>query len=428
MKADIKNLPQSEIEILFELDPSEWGEFINEAAKELSREVKIDGFRPGQAPKNLVEQKVGLGKILEAAADLAVRQTWRDFVLEKNIEVIGAPEIQVLKVAADNPFEFKAKVAVMPEVKMGDYQKIAKKTKPRKKEEIKVEEKEVKEALNWLKKSRAKYITVSRSAQLGDRVEIDFKVKENGRIIEGGESKNHPLILGEGRFVPGFEENLPGLKENEEKKFTLAFPADFKLPDLAGKTLDFEIKMNLVQESQLPELDDDFAKSLGDFSNLAVLQVNVQEGLSVEKEQREKEIWRAKVLAEIVKDSQVELPEILIKSETEKMIQEFKASLVEMGLEMEIYLQNIKKTLPELKEEWWPKAKERVRSALVLREIARLEKIDISPVEVEEEINKILARYPDSETVKNQIDTEQLMEYTKGRLKNEKVFQFFENL
>lgn len=428
MKFERKNLPNSEIELQIELDPSEWNKFIDRAVSELSREAKVEGFRPGHTPRAILEQRLGLGKILEAAADLAVRQTWRDFVLEKNIEVIGAPEIQVLKAAADNPFEFKAKVAVMPEVKLRDYQKIAKKTKPKTKEEIKVEEKEVKEALDWLKKSRAKYITVSRPAQPGDRVEIDFKAKENGQIIEGGESKNHPLILGEGRFVPGFEENLAGLKENEEKKFILSFPADFKLPDLAGKTLDFEVKMNLVQESQLPELNDDFAKSLGGFSNLAALQVSVQKGLGAEKEQREKEIWRAKLLAEIVKDFQAELPEILIKAETEKMLQEFKASLAEMGLELETYLQDIKKTLQELRQEWLPKAQERVRSALVLRQIARLEKIEVSPAEMEEEINRILTRYSDLESVRQQIDKEELAEYTKGRLRNEKVFQFLEKL
>lgn len=428
MKFERKNLPNSEIELQIELDPSEWGEFINEARKELSNNLKINGFRPGHAPKELAEKEIGLGKILEKAADLAVKKTYVDLITEKNIEVIGVPEIQVLKAAADNPFEFKAKVAVMPEVKPGDYQKIAKKTKPRKKEEIKVEEKEVAKALSWLQKSRTKFITTRRPAQKGDRVEINFVAKKDGQLIEGGESKNHPLILGEGHFVPGFEDNLCGLAEGAEKKFSLVFPEDFSAKELAGSLIDFEAKMNLVQEPQIPELSDEFIKSLGSFSDLPALKRSLEERLIIEKEERAKEIWRAKTLQEIVRDSEMELPEILIKSETEKMIQEFKASLAEMGLEMEIYLQNIKKILPELKEEWLPKAKERVRSALVLREIARLEKIDISPAEVEEEINKILARYPDLETVKNQIDTEQLMEYAKGRLKNERVFQFFENL
>ncbi len=428
MKTDIKKLPQSEIEINFELDPTEWGKFIDEAVHHLSHEVKIEGFRSGHVPRQILEQRVGLGKILEQAADLAVRETWRNFISDKKNEVIGAPEIQILKAAAGNPFEFKAKTAVMPEVKIGDYQKIAKKTKPQKKKEIKVEEKEITDTLDWLQKSRTKYTGVNRPAQKGDRMEIDFKAKESGQIIDGGESKNHPLILGEGKFVPGFEENLEGMKENEEKKFTLSFPSDFKLKDLAGKTLDFEVKINLVQEPQPPELNDDFVKSLGAFKDLAALKESIREGLSMEKERQAREVWRLKVLEEITKDFRAELPEILIKVEREKMVQEFEASLAEMGLEMETYLKNIKKTLDDIKEEWLPKAKERVRAALILREIARLEKIDVSASEVEEEVNRILARYPDIEKVKSQIDIEQLAEYTKGRLKNEKVFQFLENL
>ncbi len=428
MKFDIKNLPQSEIEILFELDPSEWGEFINEARKELSNNLKINGFRPGHAPKELAEKEIGLGKILEKAADLAVKKTYVDLITEKNIEAIGAPNIQVLKVAPDNPFEFKAKVAVMPEVKMGDYQKIAKKTKPQKKEEIKVEEKEVNEAVKWLQKSRTKFITVSRPAQKGDRVEIDFTAKKDGQLIEGGESKNHPLILGEGHFVPGFEDNLCGLASGAEKKFSLVFPENFSAKELAGSLIDFEAKMDSVQEPQIPELSDEFIKSLGSFSDLSALKRSLKEGLVMEKGERTKEIWRAKTLQEIIKDSQMELPEILVGAESEKMIQELKMNLAEMGLEMETYLKNIKKTLRELKEEWLPKARERVRSALILRQIARSEKIDVSPAEVEEEINRILTRYPDSESLRRQIDTEQLAEYTKGRLRNEKVFQFLEKL
>lgn len=427
MKNDIKKLPQSEVEILIELDPSEWGEFVNEGTKEFSNLLSIDGFRPGHAPGNLVEQKIGLGKVLERAAELAIRKTYINLIGEKKIEAVGQPEIQVLRIAKDNPFEFKAKVAVMPEVQLGNYRKIAQKSKPKNKEEIKIDEKEIKDALDWLQKSRIKYITVGRPARRGDRVEIDFSAKEDGHLIEGGESKNHPLILGEGRFVPGFEERIEGMKENEEKKFTISFPADFK--DLAGKTLDFEVKMNLVQEAQIPELNDDFANSLGSFADLAALRRNVQDGLGLEKEQKEKEIWRTKILEEIVNNSRMELPEILIRTELERMFKEFRASLAEIGLELEVYLANVKKTPAEIKKEWLPKAKERAQAALVLREIARLENIDVPLVEAAEEANRILVHYHDQEIIKKQqIDKEQLVEYTKSKLKNERVFQFLEKL
>ncbi len=426
MKIDIKNLPKSEVEILVELDLTEWGKFIDEATKELGKEVKIEGFRPGMAPKEMLEQKIGQGHILEAAADLAVRKTYSKVLDQKNIEAIGRPEVQVLKVAIGNPFEFKIKTAVLPPIKLADYKKIAKDDKPKTKDQIKVEEKEINESLEWLRKSRTKYATVLRPAQKGDRVEVDFVAKQEGKTIENGESKNHPLLIGEGKFVPGFEDQLIGLKEGETKNFSLVFPEDFAAKALAGKLIDFETKMNLVQEPQAPELNDEFAKDLGKFENLEALKNNVKDGLAMEKEQKEKEIWRAKILQEIVKKSEMELPEILIQAEVDKMADEFRANLTQMGLVYEDYLKNVKKTEEDMKKEWLPKAKERAQAGLILRQISELENLEVSPEEAEAEMNHIIKHYPDWDAVKSKIDMASLLEYTKGRLKNEKVFEFLE--
>ncbi len=428
MKTEIKQLPKSEMEILIELDPLEWGRFVDEATRELGKEVKIEGFRPGMAPKEMVAQKVGQGRLLEAAADLAVRRTYPRVLEQKNIDAIGRPEVQVLKVAIGNPFEFKVKTAVLPLIKLADYKKIAKAEKPKTKEQIKIEDKEIQDSLDWLKKSRAKYATVLRPAQKGDRAEIDFTAKQEGKVVENGESKNHPLIIGEGKFVPGFEEQLVGLKEGENKNFSLVFPEDFAAKNLASKLVDFEVKMNLVQEPQVPELNDEFAKSLGSFENLAALKDNIKQGLAMEKERQEKEAWRAKVLQEIVKKSEIELPEIMIQAELAKMTDEFKANLTQMGLDFNEYLKNLKKTEEELKKEWLPKAKERAQAGLILRAIADQEKIEVTGQEAEEEINHIIKHYPDWDAVKAKIDMAQLLEYTKGRLKNEKVFEALEKM
>jgi len=426
MKTEIKKLPQSQVEMIIELDPTEWGKFIDEAARELSRDVKIDGFRPGQAPRAVVEQKVGLGKILEKAADLAVKENYVKAVRDNKLDVIGRPEIQVLKLAADNPFEFKVKVTVMPEVKLGDYFKIAKSEKKANREGIKVEDKEAADSLSWLQKSRTKYVTINRSAKMGDRVEVDFWVRQNGQVIEGGQSKNHPLILGESRFIPGFEEQLVEMKEGETKIFSLPFPADYYVKNLAGQLLDFEVKMNLVQESLVPEPTDEFAKSLGQFADLAALKQNVKDGLIEEKMQKAKEMWRGRVLNKIVKDSKMEVPPALVEMERVKMMEEFKNNLAQMGLEFDVYLENLKKTEQELLREWSGKAEERVKGALVLEEIANKEEIQVAEAEIEAEINKTFAHYPDWQALKSQIDKKQLSEYTKGRLRNEKVFELLE--
>ncbi len=426
MKLDIKNFPQSEIEMFFELDPKEWNEFINEAAKELGREVKIDGFRPGQAPRQILEQKIGWGKILQRSADLAVRETYVKTVLDKGLEPINRPEIQVLKMAQDNPFEFKVKVAVMPELKIADYKHIAQNIRKKPSQDIKVEEKEIEETLNWLQKSRTKYVTVARPAQKGDRLEIDFSAKYNGKEIATGENKNHSLILGEVYFAPGFEDQLLGLKENEEKKFSLLFPEDFKQKEWAGNLIDFEVKIKLVQESQPPPLSDEFAQSLGAFKDLTALRQSIEDGLKKEKELKEKEIWRAQVLEVIAQKSEVVLPQILIDSEIAKMLEGLKASVAELNLDFETYLKNIQKTAEDLKKEWLAKAKERLMATLTLRTISQKEKMEVSEEELENEINKFLTHYPRA-TGKDEIDTERLKEYTKGSLINEKVFQFLES-
>lgn len=428
MKVELKKLPKSEIEMTVELDPTEWGKFIDDATKEVAKEVKIDGFRPGNAPKDLVEKTAGKGRILEKAADMALQKTFPKAAQEQKVQIIGRPEVQIIKIAEGNPFEFKVRGAVMPEIKLADYKKIAQAIKPPKKEDLRVDEKEVVQALEWLQKSRTQYAGVDRPAQKNDRVEVDFVAKQDGQIIEKGESKNHPIILGEGAFVPGFEDNLIGMKAGEEKKFSLVFPKDFAQKTLAGQNVDFEAKLNLVQEAHAPELNDEFAKTLGKFESLAAVKQNIREGLLMEKEQKEKEIWRIKLLEEIAKKSEMELPDILVVSELDKMMDEFKFNIAQMGFEFNAYLNNIKKTEEELRKEWRPKAEDRVRAALVLDEISHKENIQVSDAEIEEEANRFLSQYPDLNGAKAQIDRERLKQYTEGRIRNEKVFNLLENL
>ena len=426
MNITTKKLPHSEIEMLIELDPQEWGGFFNKAAKELSQNLEIPGFRPGKAPQNLAERHLGEGKILERAADSAIRDSYFKAAEREGIFPVSAPKIQVLKIAKGNSFEFKANVSVMPQIEIGDYKKISQGEKIKKPNEIKLDQKEIESAIEWIRNSRTKYAAVSRAARKGDRAEVDFAAKREGKIISEGESKNHPLVLGEGKFVPGFEEKLEGMKEGEEKKFSLIFPNDFHDKELANKQIDFEVKMKIVQEAQKPELNDEFAKSLGGFESFEALKKSVSEGMKKEKEQKEKESWRAKILEKIARNSKADIPAVLIDSELSKMEQEMEMSVSEMGLDFETYSRNIKKTREELKEEWLPKAKSRVMAALVLGEIAKKENINVPESEVEEEANKFLLRYPDIKAARNQIDMDRLKEYTRGSLVNEKLFKRLE--
>lgn len=428
MKKTIKKLPKSMIEIEVEIPPSDWEIFLDEAARELSGGLKVAGFRPGNMPRNIVEREIGPGRILERGAELAARKTYVKIVLEDKIEAIGSPKITILKMAQGNPLVFKAEAVVMPEVDLADYKKIAQKYKPKKKEEIKVEEKEINDSLEWLQKSRAKYITMARGAKLGDRVEIDFETSVDNVKIDKGESKNHPLILGKSRFIKGFDDNLIGLKEGEEKKFSLMFPEDYHQKSLAGKLADFKVKMNLVQEQELPELNDEFAKGLGGFENLGKLKENMREGILTEKETEEKRAWQEKIISGIAEKSSMDLPDLLIESETEKMLEEMKINVSNAGLPWDKYLEQAGKTEQALKKELRVSAEKRVKGALILREIAKQEKIEIADDELEKEMNVILSQFPDPETAKKQIDIEQLKSYTYETIKNRKAFELLGNL
>ena len=296
-----------------------------------------------------------------------------------------------------------------------------------KKQELKVEEKEIDDALDYLQKSRAKIITINQPAQKGNRIEIDFEVRSGGVLVENGLSKNHPLILGEGHFLPGFEDQLVGVKAGEEKEFSLKVPADWSDKRIADKNLDFKVKMNLVQERQLPEINDELAKSLGKFDNLQKLRENIKEGLMQEKEVMEKQRIRIEIIEKIAENSKMEIPEVLVEKELGNMVNEFKMNVDQFGMDFETYLTQIKATAEELKKGWREQAEKRVKIGLCLKAIANKEKIVPTTQEVEEKMNQELMRYPDVEKVKKDIDLVALKEYTENILINEKVFELIES-
>ena len=296
----------------------------------------------------------------------------------------------------------------MVEVKLGNYKGLKVK-----KNKLEVKEEEIKKSLDYLQNSRAKIITVNRSCKKGDRVEIDFEIRQGGVKVENGTSKNHPLILGQGHFLPGFEEKLEGMKDNQEKEFSL-------------KNFDIKVKMNLVQERQLPKINDDWAKSLGNFDCLATLKKSIEQGLFQEKEIKEKQRIKIELIEKVAQDSKIQIPDVLVEQELERMLNEFKASITSMGLKFEDYLKQLKKTIEELKKDWQKQAEKRVEIALCLQAIADQENIQVSDEEVKEKINQDLKHYPNVEEVKKNIDLDKLKDYTKAILRNEKVFELLE--
>lgn len=432
----VKNLPKSEVEIEVTLPLEEFEPHVKRAAVLISEESEIEGFRRGRAPYDIVKNKFGEAEIYERAAEVAVRKTYPGILEEQivssrsentNFVPIGKPEISVTKLAPGNEFQYKAKIVLMPEVALPDYKTTAQRT-ARERKEISVSEDEVNKAVEWLRESRSSLITVDRAAEKDDSVEIDFEIRQGGVKIQNGESKNHPLVIGKNQFIPGFEEKLVGMKRDDEKSFTLAMPQDSQDKSTAGRILECKVKMNLVQERKLPEINEEFIRGIGNFDSFESLRTSIRAGFTQEKEDKEKQRIRGCIIEGISKETKIEIPNTLINIELDKMISELKSGIEQMGMKWDDYLFHIKKTLEDLRRDWTGEAEKRVSYALCLREIARVEKIQVSEDEIKNRANKILASYNNIEKAKKSIDLEELKEYTRGIVRNEKVFELLENV
>ncbi len=427
--ANILKLPKSQLEIKSAVPWDDWKKYIGQAAEKLGKDLNIPGFRPGKAPKNMVEEKIGKHNILEEAGGMAIQKDYIQILEKEKLDVIGRPQAEFLKLAEGNDLEYKITTAIMPEIKVADYKKeISKINKEYRSKEIKVEDKEINYELEHLANSRVKLVTINREARSGDSVILDFQVLRDGAPIENGASKNHPLVLGKGVFIPGFEENIIGMKENEEKEFTLTFPENYHEKNLAGKPATFKVKVNLVQERQTPEINDDFAKSLGKFEDLKTFRKSIAEGLEKEKKHQAEEKRRTDFIEELIKNSEIDLPEILVHEELHKMIHEFSIQIESMGMKIDEYLSKLKKNIDDLEKEWEPQAEKRVKSALILAELAKIREIEIPTEKIEEEMNKTLQYCKNVKNLDKNIEMDKLYNYTKGILINEEVFKFLESL
>lgn len=428
MKTELKKLPKSQFELIVEIPAEKWSGYYNRACANLSKRGKIDGFRPGKADNKIVEQSFGAKAIFDELANIAVNETFYGALEKNKLVPIGAPKVELLKIAAENPIIYKAIFAVFPKISIDGYKDVLKRARI-KQNDAKAEDKEIDESIKYLLNSRAKLVTVSRPAQAGDRAEIDFLARLNGVKIEQGESKNHPIIIGKSRFLPDFEKQLIGMKAGEKKEFDIVYPKNYYKKELAEKNVRFEIKLNLVQEIITPEFNDDFARALGKFSGAEELRKSISEGILREKKEKEKEKVRTAIIQELVKKfANGDLPEILIDAEVEQMLRELKHNIEENGLRFEQYLLQIKKTEGDLKSDWRKPAESRVNAHLIIFQVAERENIKITDEEISRETNKILSRYKNIKEAEKNIDHERLKTAVNDSLIRQKVFNLLESI
>jgi len=421
MDVRIKELPKSKIEVKVKLSGEELSPYLTIGATEISKSIDIPGFRSGKAPQTIIEGRVGKKRILDEGAKIALNKSFSKIIEERKLEILGRPIAKIQKLSQEG-LEALIEIAILPKVKLPSWREIAK-NEPQNK--IEVNKEEVEGSLKYLQKSRAKFIRKIRSAQKGDLIQMDYEIRSDGVKIENGDIKNQKFILGEGKFLPGFEENLIGSKENEEKEFSLSAPADFWKKKLRGRILDFKVKIKGIFKVELPELNNEWVRSLGKFDNLSQLRDNLLEGIKREKEEEEKRRWGNAVLDRISQETKIDLPDILVERERDRMIENLKIRVEDTGISFGDYLSHLRKSLEDLKKDFLPEAEKRVKILLSLYQIAREEKVDISGEEIEKGMNEFFKKYPTiSRELRNNKEKEgNLRAYLEERMLQSKVMK-----
>ena len=424
---DVRTIPRqekSQVELKISVPASDFKPYIERAASGLTKNNPLKGFRPGKAPVTAVAAALGQERVLKEAMEKALPKFFVQAVIEESVEAISKPSVTIGKLGLDEPFEFTAIVDVVPEVKIGPVKKLA-----AQRNQVAVQDADVKKELEHLAKTRAKLLDVARPAEPGDTVTIDFDVKINGVTIEGGASKNHPVELGTGHFVPGFEDKLTGIQAGDTREFVIDFPDDFPREEFAGKKANVYVKAHSVQKKVLPKIDDEFAKGLGKFTSLSELKKQLKEDIQQERELKEQERVRGKLMEQLAETAEFGfIPEILVEREIDRRIREFEQMLAMQQKTVEQYLQSQGKTLAQLRSDMRGSAEKNVRVGLALKAFAAQENIKVAPEEIEAKIQEYAGQFPNPEEARQHLDMEALREEVGAVLRNQKTLEKLEEM
>ena len=395
MKVTVQKLPKSEVKLTIEVPSERVEKFMHKAAEQISMHFKVPGFRPGHVPMDVLKQHVNQEGIENHMLDIALPETYTEAVTKEKLQVVSRPKVDI---KSKNPLIYEATVAVYPDVAISGYEKIS-----IKKEEPKVEDKDVEEVLDGILKRNTTYKEVDRAAQKEDRVEIDFQgFDDGGAPLDNTTSKNHPLVIGENSLIPGFEDELIGLKKGEEKKFKVTFPKDYHHKPFQHKKVEFNVKVNMIEEGSKPEWDAELIKKVtGKEQTMDEVKKIISQNLAEDKQQAEKVRRENAFLDKIIDLTKLDVPEILIEEEIDMMVEEFKSELEkQVGVTLEQYLEQNKKELKELRDDRRKEAEKRLTLRFGLQKLFELEKIAVSKEELDKEMEHIIDLYPAGEQQK----------------------------
>lgn len=424
MKTKVKNISDVKVELTISLGVEELKAAEQVALTKLAKEVKIEGFRKGKAPLEMVAAQVDQNVLGQEVIENALSKAVAEAFLKEKIQAINRPEVDVKKFIPGTELEFTATSEIMPKVELGDYKNLKVK-----KEKVSVSQKEVNETIDQILKNFAEKKKVKRAAKEGDEVIIDFLGKKDGVAFDGGKAEKFPLELGSKSFIPGFEEGLIGKKAGDELSLDLKFPKDYHAKDLAGAKVVFEVKIHEVRENVLPEINEEFLSKLGEFKTKEDFEKQIKEDLKTQKQVEADDKFKDELVKKLAEVSKVPVPEILLEDQKQSIEMDMQQNLMYSGLSLDDYLKRMGKT----REEWLENdvkavAESRVKSGLALAELSKVEKIQSSVDELDARIAQLKEQYGNSKEVIKQLSSDDVRRNLANQILTEKTIDLLVKL
>ena len=398
MSVQVETLEKSMVKLTIEVSAEEFDKAVESVYRKNKNKFAIPGFRKGKATRAVIQKMYGTGVFYEDAVNSILPEAYAGAVEESGLDIVSAPKIDVVQIEEGKPMIFTAEAAVKPEVTLGEYKGITVE-----KESVEVTEEEVMAAVAAEQKKNATLeVVTDRAVENGDTAVIDFEGFTDGVAFEGGKGEAYPLVIGSGQFIPGFEEQLIGANTGDTVDVNVTFPEQYQAAELAGKPALFKVTVNEIKKEVLPEIDDDFASDVSEYDTFAEYKESLVKELSEKKEAEAKTARENAVIEKVVEGMTVELPEAMVDTEAENMVEEFANNLSRQGLSLEQYLGMIQSTRSDLVNQMKEQAEKRIKTRLALEAVVKAEGIEASEEELLEEVGKMAAMY--------QMETDKLME------------------
>ncbi len=418
MNTTVKYLSDTRVRATIKVEATELKAAEQVALKKLSKTVKVNGFRKGHVPLEVVKKNVDPNALAQETLENALSRAVAESFIENKLQALERPEVEVKKFVPGESLEFTAEADVLPKVKLGDYKKLKATEK-----KVSVAKKDVDEVVERIRESMAEKKEVKRAAKLGDEAVIDFVGKKDGEAFPGGTGNDYPLELGSGSFIPGFEEAIVGLKAGDKKDIELTFPKDYHAPDLKGKKVVFETTVKKINEKALPELNDEFAAKTGPFTSMSELTADIKRELEAQKKREASDELKDSLVKQLVAKSNVAVPAVLREDQVRSIEQDLMQNLMYQGLSIEQYWEQkgYKDRDAWVKAEANEAADNRIKAGLVLSELSKVLKIEATADELADHLNTYRKQYANNPEMAKRFEEPEVQREVANRLITEKT-------